>query len=177
MHRKTSDKLFVAQNHLLFDAFLAVIFVRKSDRFRINFPDSLVADGDFVGVSAQIFHHRFWASKWLFGVNYPRFFPQTLSDFCVFISFHRIFLKLAFSFSQNLALKTLLKAFTENKNLPSLTDVFPSSVFIHSTARNNAVQMRMKTQILSPSVQNSNHSHLEIFVFAKRLKRFPSRFK
>ena len=81
MHRKTADKLCVAQNHLLFDAFLAVIFVRKSDRFRINFPDSLVADGNFMRISAQIFHHRFWASKRLFSINYPRFFPQTLSDF------------------------------------------------------------------------------------------------
>ena len=53
MHRKSSDKLLVAQNHLLFDAFLAVIFVRKSDRFRVNFPDSLVADGDFMRVSAK----------------------------------------------------------------------------------------------------------------------------
>ena len=61
MHRKSSDKLLVAQNHLLFDAFLAVIFVRKSDRLRINFSDSLVADGDFMRVSAQIFQHRFSA--------------------------------------------------------------------------------------------------------------------
>ena len=55
MHRKSSDKLLVAQNHLLFDAFLAVIFVRKSDRLRINFSDSLVADCDFVGDFGEFF--------------------------------------------------------------------------------------------------------------------------
>lgn len=96
MHRKSSDKLLVAQNHLLFDTFLAVIFVRKSDRFRINFPDSLVADGDFIRVSAQIFHHRFWASKRLFCINYTRFFPQTLSDFFVSFCFIPMVLRLIF---------------------------------------------------------------------------------
>ena len=118
MHRKTADKLLVAQNHLLFDAFLAVIFVRKSDRLRINFSDSLVADCDFVGITTQIFHHRFWASKRLFSENYPRFFPQISPDFGIF------FKVLSFSFSQNLALKTLLTAFTGNKNLPSFLMFF-----------------------------------------------------
>ena len=53
MHRKSSDKLFVAQNYLLFDAFLAVIFVIERYIFSINFPDSLVTDGNFMGVSAK----------------------------------------------------------------------------------------------------------------------------
>ena len=75
MHHKTADKLFMAQNHLLFDAFLAVIFVRKSYRFRVNFPDSLVADGDFMRVSAQIFYHRFWASQKAFLSKQPKTFP------------------------------------------------------------------------------------------------------
>ena len=37
MHRKTADKLLVAQNHLLSDAFLAVIFVIERYIFSINF--------------------------------------------------------------------------------------------------------------------------------------------
>ena len=74
MHRKTADKLLVAQNHLLFDAFLAVIFVRKSDRFRVNFPDSLVADGDFMRVSAQIFYHIL-GFQMAFWRKLPKVFP------------------------------------------------------------------------------------------------------
>ena len=171
MHRKTADKLLVAQNHLLFDAFLAVIFVRKSDRFRINFPDSLVTDRDFMRISAQIFHHRFWASKWLFGKNYPIFFPKTLSDFWIFFKVFN------FQFLTKFSPENFTQCLYREQKFTITSDVFPSSVFIHATTRNNAVQMRMKTQILSPSVQNSNHSHLKIFVFAKRLKRFPSRFK
>ena len=42
MHRKTADKLLVAQNHLLSDAILAVIFVIERYIFSINFPDSSV---------------------------------------------------------------------------------------------------------------------------------------
>ena len=54
MHRKTADKLLVAQNHLFFDAFLAVIFVIERYIFSINFPDSLVTDRDSVRVSPQM---------------------------------------------------------------------------------------------------------------------------
>ena len=53
MHRKTADKLLVAQNHLLFDAFLAVIFVIERYIFSINFSDSLVTDGNFMRISAK----------------------------------------------------------------------------------------------------------------------------
>ncbi len=66
MHRKTADKLLVAQNHLLSDAFLAVIFVIERYIFSINFPDSPVTDRDSVRVSPQIFHHRFRAPKRFF---------------------------------------------------------------------------------------------------------------
>lgn len=53
MHRKTADKLCVAQNHLLFDAFLTVIFVIERYCFIINSPNSTIADGNFMRVSAQ----------------------------------------------------------------------------------------------------------------------------
>ena len=114
MHRKTADKLLVAQNHLLFDAFLAVIFVIEGYIFSINFSDSLVADCDFVGITTQIF-------------GLPNgFLAKTTQGFshrlCLILVYSLRFL--SFNFSQNLALKTLLKAFTENKNLPSLLMFF-----------------------------------------------------
>ena len=39
------------------------------------------------------------------------------------------------------------------------------------------MQVRMQTQLLSPSVQNGYHSHLDSFGFAKSLQGFPSSFK
>ena len=141
MHRKSSDKLCVAQNHLLFDAFLTVIFVIERYCFIINSPNSTIADGDFVGVSAQIFHHRFWASKRLFGVNYPRFFPQILPDFWIFFKVFN------FQFLTKFSPENFTQSLYRKQKFTVIFDVFPSSVFIHATARNNAVQMRMKTQI------------------------------
>ena len=41
----------------------------------IDISDSMVANGYFVGVSAQIFYYRFCVTKRFFGKNYPRFFP------------------------------------------------------------------------------------------------------
>ena len=88
--------------------------------FYHQFSNSTIADGNFVGVSAQIFHHRFWASKWLFSKTTQRFF------------FHR--LCLIFGYSSNFNFQFLKKFSPENfysMPLPKTKiyhhfDVFPS---------------------------------------------------
>ena len=52
MQGEPSRKLFVAEGHLLFFATFPVIFVAKTNFFIGNFFDAVIADGDFVGVSA-----------------------------------------------------------------------------------------------------------------------------
>ncbi len=54
MQRKPTDKLAVGQCHLLFDSRHSVILVIKSHVFVVNAFDSVVADGDFMGISPQI---------------------------------------------------------------------------------------------------------------------------
>ncbi|WP_379861976.1 hypothetical protein, partial [Mariniflexile ostreae] len=41
--------------------------------FTINSCNPVVANGYFVGISAQVFYHIFWTSKRLFGINHPLF--------------------------------------------------------------------------------------------------------
>ena len=75
MQRKPTDKFPVQECHLLFDARHSIILVLKSHVLIVDALDSMVADGDFMGISPQIFHHRLWTSKRLFGKNHPRFSP------------------------------------------------------------------------------------------------------
>ena len=75
MQRKTPDKFLMRQCHLFFNARYSVILISKSHVFIVNALDSMVANGDFMGVSSQIFHHRLWTSKRFLSKNNPRFFP------------------------------------------------------------------------------------------------------
>jgi hypothetical protein len=83
MQRKPTDKLLVAQCHLLFDSRHSIILVIKGHVFVVYTFDSLVANGNFMGISPQIFHHRLGTAKRLFGKNYPRLLPQLLPDLLV----------------------------------------------------------------------------------------------
>ena len=71
MQRKSANKLFVRECQLFFNTRYSVILVLKSHVLRVNAFDSMVTNSDFMGVSAQIFHHRFWASKRFLSKNNP----------------------------------------------------------------------------------------------------------
>ena len=57
MQRKSPNKLLMCQCHLFFSSRYSVILVSKSHILRINALDSMVANSDYMGVSAQIFYH------------------------------------------------------------------------------------------------------------------------
>ena len=73
MQRKPPDKLPVRECHLFFNGSYAVILVIKSHVLLVNALDSIITDGDFMALSSQIFHHRFWTSKRFLGKYHPWF--------------------------------------------------------------------------------------------------------
>lgn len=75
MQGKPPDEFLMRERHLFFDSRHSIILVIKCHVLLVNALDSMVANGDFVGVSTQIFHHRFGTSKRLLSKNYPRFLP------------------------------------------------------------------------------------------------------
>ena len=64
MQRKTPDKFLVGKGHLFFYRTAFVILVGESHRVFINRFDAVVADGDFMRVSTQIFNHRLQKVAW-----------------------------------------------------------------------------------------------------------------
>jgi hypothetical protein len=75
-----------------------------------------------------------------------------------------------FEFFAKLRSKTFDKAFTGNRNLPLLT-IFPL-LLLSTSARDNAVQVRMQAQLL-PQVQNGYHSHCTSLFFCQIVVAFP----
>ena len=75
MQRKPPDKLQVREYHLFFKARYPVILVINGHVLLVNALDSIIADGDFMSVSSQIFHHRLWTSKRFLIEYYPLFLP------------------------------------------------------------------------------------------------------
>ena len=80
MQGKPTDKLPMRERHHLFGSRHSIILAIESHVLSVDIPDSVVANGDFVGVSSQVFHHHFGASKRLFGKNHPIFLPQFGAD-------------------------------------------------------------------------------------------------
>jgi hypothetical protein len=66
MQRKSPDKLPVRECHLLFDSRHSIILIIESHILIVDVINSMVANGYFMGISSQIFHHRLGTSKWLF---------------------------------------------------------------------------------------------------------------
>ena len=74
MQGKSPDKLMKGKCYLLFDACHSIILVVKCHVLVVNALDSIIVNGDFESMSSQIFYHRLWTSKSLFGKNNSRFF-------------------------------------------------------------------------------------------------------
>ena len=57
MQRKATNKLLVRKCHLFLKSVLTVIFVAKSYVLIVNTLDAVIANGYFMSISSQIFHH------------------------------------------------------------------------------------------------------------------------
>ena len=145
-----------------FDSRHSIILVIKSHILIIDTFYSMVANGNFVGVSSPNIPPQTWVlPKGFLAKTTQGFFHNSCLICSYFIG------SFSLSFSQNFALKTFDKAFTGNRNLPSRL-LFCHCPFL-STPPPGTMQCKCgcRDKLLSPSVQNGNHSRLHFFGFAK----------
>ena len=57
VHGKPADELHCIERHELLLRPFPVILIAESDRFLIDVPDPVIADGDLVGIPAQVLDH------------------------------------------------------------------------------------------------------------------------
>ena len=67
VHAKPADELHCIERHELLLRLVPVILIAERDRFVIDVPDSVIADGDLMGITAQVFDHALGVSEGAFG--------------------------------------------------------------------------------------------------------------
>src|SRR5690606_3898910 len=75
-----SNELRGIQGHDFNFAFITIILVAKAHLAIGEADDSMVGDGDLVGVSPEIFDHLFWPAEGLLGVDHPWRFEQRIIE-------------------------------------------------------------------------------------------------
>lgn len=133
-----SNELRGIQRHDFGFAFITIILVAEAHLAIGEADDSMIGDGDLVGVSAQIFDHLLWPSEGLFDINHPWCFEQ-----CVI---KRWFLsgELSAQGSHEPCPEHQTEGFDGKKEFPLATSRFPVSSLGQPTCRHDAVQVGMQ---------------------------------
>src|SRR3954471_13813184 len=145
MLSEPSGKLLIAQCHLPGGAITAVVFIAEAYLCFLYTLDAVIADSYFVRISAQVFDDLFWSAKRTFGIHHPLFLKETfykllISYACTSQCCHILCPEY---FAQSLYRKQIFIA---------AQLLLPLTLSVHPSSRNNAMQVRMQTQILPPGV-------------------------
>ena len=77
---KAANEFQGLQVHHLVGAAIAVVLVPEADALFAYREQSVVTDGDFVGVATQIIDHRFGPGKGPLGVHHPGLCKETAKE-------------------------------------------------------------------------------------------------
>jgi len=114
----------------------------------------MVAYSYFMSVSAQVFNYLIRSGKWLLGVNNPGSFVQCINKLLLL---WQLLLKVAYKLSPEDPGEVL---YPEQKHFAIFRDayLFPLTPEVDPSPGNNTMDMRVKTQILSPGMQYGHHA-------------------
>src|SRR5690606_34001771 len=79
MQEEAGNELFSCQGAGFFAVFFSVQ-VRKGDCFFIHCQYPVVANGNLMGIPAQVFHYGGRLAKGFFGIDHPLFFVKSLLE-------------------------------------------------------------------------------------------------
>src|ERR1035437_1221876 len=180
MLAETPQKLSGLERHFFLHIAMAVIFPRKSNLSIINRFYPVIGNGYFVGVASQVFYHLFWPVKRLFGIHHPFMVVEFLEQFLA---------RLMLRFNINTRFEQSHKDFTVFfaqrfyriqiggiLHFCGFCQRFPFALPCGSASRHNAMQVRMKTNVLPPSMQHGNVSALCTEIFGIGSKVFEREF-
>ncbi len=166
VHQEPPDKLLGAQRHHFFLVVVLAVLVSEGDLSVSDVEDSPVADGDAVGVPAEVLEHLFGATHRGFCVGHPSGFVQFAQQ-----GFERAVLgkrRCAAVIFQSSGLPHLLEGGQKlapeqsghypDGNKKAFFGGLPGSVWQHAAARHDTVDMGVEVQLLSPGVEDCEHS-------------------
>ena len=80
MSFKPGKKLLMVERHFLL-LVVTIILVSEGDVMLTDSLDPVIGNRCTMGVSAQVLHHLFGSTKWLFGVHFPVFLSSSFNGF------------------------------------------------------------------------------------------------
>ena len=170
MRGKSSQELQATYCSLFFLSRIPVVFVMEGNCIFINADESMVGDGDFVGVTAQVLHNRFGRGERSLGIDHPLGLKGLFGNMLRHINFTP-------QFCHKLSPIYLAQGPLGKKILRPIPARFPFIARRNAPAWHNAMNMRMQPQLLPPGVQDGDHSTFgpQIFgVSSKSLDGLPT---
>ena len=141
-----------------------VVFVFEGYRLVIDLNQAMIGDGYFMRVPAQVLHHRFGTSKGTPGIDNPFVFERL---FCYLLWYIHLFSQ--FGHKPGTEYRTdrpfwkKVSVFVPG-HLPLACRCYPSS-------GNNAMNMWMQPELLSPGVEYGYHASFGTHVLGISCKR------
>lgn len=152
---KPADKLYALQGHVFLYTSMFVVFVAKFYLPVVNALQAVVADGDFVRVTAQVFYHLLWSAKRPFGIHHPIVLIQRVDK----LRCH-LLRQLLFQCSNEPSPISFAHSFYIKK-IPAIALCrFPFTLFCQAPAGYYAMQVRVQGHCLSPGMQYADHTRL-----------------
>src|SRR5487761_2438222 len=177
---KTTDKFIRSKCHLFLHIIITIVFISEGYRtgLSINVLYAVIADSHLVRISSQIFNHCLWAAKRSFCIYHPFFAIQYIKQLFI-VCIHRQYY---FSFGNHLLqylqkLSSINKAhrlYREQKTPVIIYSILPTINTSNTTSAHNAMDVRMKAQLLAPCMQytdDTRHSTQVFFIFCKAEQR------
>ena len=154
---KSPQELSTRKGHQFF-AVIAVVVPGKAYPSAVDVLNSVVADGNFVGVTTQVFNNLLRATKRLFGIHHPLRLIK-LADKLRILG--QLLLKHCDEFCPE---NQRQLANRKKKHLAIIRhrNTLPLVFVVESATRYNAMNMRVQAKILPPCVQHSEHTRFDL---------------
>ena len=167
-----SNELGGIQGHDLSFIFITIVLVAKAHLAIGEADDSMIGDGDLVGVSAQIFDHLLWPAEGPFGINHPWRFEQRIIERAILLG------ELPSQGGHEPGAEHRTEGFDGEEKFSIAARLLPVSGLGQPACRHDAVQVRMQGEVLSPGVEDGNHAGVSaemLLIVGERFHDIPNR--
>jgi len=181
MDNKTANEFIRGERHYFYLGFVLVVFPSKGHFSVLDVEDAMIGNGNPVGITAEIFKHRFWTGKWGLGINDPFVFAQGMAQGLKVVA--RRGAELAVFPKARQPAKILLpkdagERFDGEQPLAMGASFESLSVATQGTARDNAMEMDVMLKALTPGVENGAEAELSVpMTRSEFLESFRSRLE
>jgi hypothetical protein len=180
VEKEASEELDGVKGHGALSALLSVVLVAEGDLAVVEGEESLVGDGDAVGVAGEVFEDLLGTAEGGLGVDDPFFvaqgFEKTFPGFGMLeilepsVECEVVVVESALEMGEELSLKQPTEN-VDGKEEAVATTHPAFAVETQAAAGNDAVEMRMRVKSLSPGMEQGEAAELRPQVFRVSAQR------